>query len=114
MSLVEKKISKSELAKLAKERYGDLVKAVVDVERGVMAIGAELHSDEEEHLLEQGSNQKDLWGINLYPDKSGDEFIEFDSVINLRPTQGNRSPDVLDPAVRQKVKELIVKLVDEI
>ena len=114
MSLVEKKISKSELAKLAKERYGDLVKAVVDVERGVMAIGAELHSDEEEHLLEQGSNQKNLWGVNLYPDKSGEEFIEFDSVINLRPTQGNRSRDVLDPAVRQKVKNLITKLVVEI
>lgn len=113
MSLIEKKIKKSDLAELAKERYGDLVKAVVDVERNVMVIGAELHSDEEEHLLDQGSQQKDLWGINLYPDKSFEDFIEFDSIINLRPGQGNRSRDVIDPTIRQKIKEIIAQLVDE-
>jgi hypothetical protein len=113
MSLVEEKIKKSDLAELAKERFGDLVKAVIDVERGIMAIGAELHSDEEGHLIDQGSRQQDLWGVNLYPHKSGEEFIEFDSIINLRPSQGNRSRDVMDPAIRQKVKEIITQLVDE-
>jgi hypothetical protein len=113
MSLVEKRITKSELADLAKERFGDLVKAVVDVERGLMTIGGELHSDEEAHLLDQGSRQQDLWGINLYPDKSGEEFIEFDSVINLRPSQGNRSRDVMDPIIRQKIKDIVAQLVDQ-
>ena len=86
MTLVEIQITHSELFELAKERFGDLVKAVVDVERGVMTVGGELHADEEALLLDKGSRQQDLWGINLYPDKSGEEFIEFDSVINLRPS----------------------------
>ncbi len=113
LHVIEKKITKSDLSEIAKERYGDLVKAVIDIERGIMAIGGELHSDEEEHLIDQGSRQQDLWGINLYPDKSGEEFIEFDSVINLRPSQGNRSRDVLDPTIRQKVKEIVTLLVEE-
>jgi hypothetical protein len=113
MCIVEGKITKSELSTLAKERFGDLVKAVIDVEKGIMTIGGELHSDEEAHLLDQGSRQQDRWGINLYPDKSGEELIEFDSVINLRPSQGNRSRDVMDPIIRQKIKEIVAKLVTE-
>ncbi|HEX2583309.1 MAG TPA: DUF5674 family protein, partial [Chlamydiales bacterium] len=105
ISLIEKPIEKSELAEIAKERFGDLVKAVVDVEKGIMAVGGELHADEEALLLEEGSKQRNLWGINLYPDKSGEELIEFDSIINLRPSQGNRSRDVNDPIARQKIKE---------
>ena len=77
-----------------------------------MTIGGELHADEEALLLDQGSRQQDLWGINLYPDKSGDDFIEFDSMINLRPGQGNRSRDVQDPAIRQKIKDIVNQLVE--
>ena len=110
---VEKQITKLELAELAKERFGDLIKAVVDVTRGVMVIGGELHADEEAALLDQGSRQQDLWGINLYPGSATNEFIEFDSVINIRPSQNNRSRDVLDPEVRQKIKEIVHQLVGE-
>src|SRR5438105_2373944 len=113
MYLVDKRVTKSELAKLAEERFGDLVKAVVDVEKGLMTIGGELHADEEAYLLDQGSHQKDLWGINLYPHKSGNDFIEFDSVINLRPAQGNRSRDVDDPEIRKKIKEIVNILMEE-
>ena len=113
ISLIEQQITKLELAEIAKERFGDLVKAVVDVEKGIMTIGGELHSDEESLLMGQGSRQQDLWGVNLYPDKSGDDFIEFDSVINLRPSQGNRSRDVVDPQIRQKIREIVTQLVGE-
>jgi hypothetical protein len=78
-----------------------------------MMIGAELHSDEEALLLEQGSDQADLWGINIYPDKSGDEMIEFNSMINLRPSQGNCSRGIDDPSMRQKVKEIVKQLIQE-
>jgi hypothetical protein len=111
MTLIEQPIEKEHLSEIAKERFGDLVKAVVDVDKGIMAVGAELHSDEEAFLLEEGSSQKNLWGINLYPDKSGEEFIEFDSMINLRPSQGNRTRDVTDPVAREKIKEIVNHLV---
>jgi len=113
ISLIEKRVERAELSDLAKERFGDLVKAVVDIKRGIMLVGAELHADEEALLLEQGSRQQDLWGINLYPGKFGDEFIEFDSMINVRPSQGNHSRGVNDPATRQKIKEIVCQLVQE-
>lgn len=111
MQLVEHLISRAELAEIAKERFGDLVKAVVDIERGLMMIGGELHADEEQELLGQGSKQQDLWGINLYPDKVGDDFIEFDSMINLRPSHGNRSRGVENIEIQLKIREIVKKLV---
>ena len=100
-----------ELRSMAEARFGDLVKAVVDVRRGVMAVDADLHSDEEALLIEQGSAQGDLWGINLYPDLSGDEWIEFDSMINIRPSQGNRSRGVDDADVRSRIVDVVRTLV---
>ena len=110
---VEKNIERSQLLDLAKERRGDLVKAVIDIQKRIMVVGVELHADAEEMLLEQGSQQRDLWGINLYPQKSGEEFVEYDSMINLRPSQGNDSRGVEDPAVRQKIIEILKLLVQE-
>lgn len=100
-----------ELRSMAEARFGDLVKAVVDVRRGVMAVDADLHSDEEALLIEQGSTQGDLWGINLYPDLSTDEWIEFDSMINIRPSQGNRSRGVDDAGVRSRILDVVSALV---
>lgn len=72
---------------------GSLVKAVVDIQREVMVIDAELYADEESYLLEEGSKQEHLWGINLYPDMFGEQsWIEFDSMINLRPGMGQSYP----------------------
>lgn len=110
MEVVTKNISLGELVKLAKGRFGNLVKAVVDVEQEIMAIDAELHADEEALLLEQGSNQKDLWGINLYPELSGDDFIEFDSMINIRPSQNNLSRNVENQKLREKIVVIVNKL----
>ncbi len=112
MQFADKKISKNELARLAKERFGDMVKAVCDIRLGTMVLGGDLHSDEEAMLLERGSHQEDLWGINIYIDKPPSERIEFDSIINLRPSQNNRSRDVLDPATREKIIALVNNLVE--
>jgi len=63
-----------------------LVKAVVDIQIEDMIIGATMHVDEEEMYLDMDRDQQDLWGINLYPDQYGtDRFVEYDSMINLRP-----------------------------
>src|SRR3989344_2387555 len=109
--IIKDLISKTELAEIAKEQFGDLVKAVVDVEQGIMAIGGELHADEEAVLLEQGSRQEDLWGINFYPNKQEEEWLEFDSMINVKPSQDNRSRGVENNETREKIKQVIKKLV---
>lgn len=98
---------------MAKERFGDMVKAVVDVELGIMVIGGELHADEEAVLLENGSKQENLWGINVYTDKPENERIEFDSMINVRPRQNNRSRDVLDSKIREKITVIVNNLVEQ-
>jgi hypothetical protein len=102
---------RADLAAIAEAQFGDMLKAVVDVRRRVMAVGGELHSDEEATLLEDGSRQDDLWGINIYPGERGKEWIEFDSVINIRPSQGNRSRGVEDGSLRQTIPEIVGALV---
>lgn len=112
MQLIAQKIPLSELNNMAKSGFGNLVKAVVDLEKSVMVVDASLHSDEEAYLLENGSIQQNLWGINLYPDLYGtDDFIEYDSMINLRPNSGNLSRGVDNAQTRKKIKDLVDKLV---
>lgn len=106
-----KKISVDLLRQIASTRFGDMIKAVVDVACGIIIIDADLHSDEEAELLATGSRQQDLWGINLYPDLPPEEWLEFDSMINLRPSSGNRSRNVDDPAIREQIRNLVNRLV---
>lgn len=111
ISLITEPITREWLKTIAAQRFGDLVKAVVDVETGIMAVGGELHADEEAFLLEQGSKQTNLWGINIYPDLSNREMVEFDSVINVRPSQNNRSRSIEDEKIKAKILEVINRLV---
>ena len=111
IKIVEKFISLSELKELAKERFGDMVKAVVDIEKGTAAFGGELHADEEALLLDAGSKQTDLWGINIYVDQPKDAWVEFDSMINLRPSQNNIARSVEDVRVQKKISGIIDSLI---
>ena len=105
-------ITVAELSAMAERMFGGLVKAVVDVERGVLVVDADLHVDEEQYLLEEGSLQVDIWGINLHPAKYGsDGFIEFDSMVNIRPRQQNASRNVEDPEIRRLILELVLRKV---
>ncbi|MCX6276605.1 MAG: DUF5674 family protein [Bacteroidetes bacterium] len=107
-------ITLSELNDMAASMYGDMVKAVVDIERDVLIVDSELHVDQEQLLLEQGSNQKDLWGINLYPQKfRSDEFIEFDSMINIRPRQHNMSRGVENEEIKKRIINLVLRKVSK-
>lgn len=107
MKIIIEILSIDELKQMAQATFGNLVKGVVDVDRELLAVDAELHSDLEALLLENGSKQKNLWGINLYPDLRGDDFIEFDSMINMRPSQGNRSREIESREVRNKIIEIV-------
>jgi len=103
-------IALAELRALAHSRFGDMIKGVVDLRRGILLLDADMHADQEAELLAEGSAQTDLWGINLYPEIEGADWLEFDSMINLRPSFGNRSRGVDDPATRDAIAALVARL----
>ena len=112
MRLVESTISLEELKQMSEKMAYNLVKAVVDIEKKIMMVDADLHADEEVALLDQDSDQKNLWGINIYPERVGnDNWIEFDSMINLRPSWGNKTRGVDDPKIREQILAIVKKLV---
>lgn len=107
MKEVKGQISKEELKEMASKMFGNLVKAVVDVEKEILVVDAELHSDAEAYLLQLGSKQENLWGINIYPDLNTEERVEFDSMINLRPSQGNNSREVENEEIQRKILDIV-------
>lgn len=112
IKVVDQPLSLAKLKFEAQQVFGDVVKAVVDVQKEIMAINGELHADEESLLLEQGSKQADLWGINLYPADFGQvDWLEFDSMINLRPSQKNFSRGIDNQEIQQKIREIVAKLI---
>lgn len=112
MLIVQNKISVQELEQMAEKMFEKLVKAVIDVDQELMVVDASFHADQEFLLLENGSQQESLWGINLYPAKFGKEdFIVFDSMINQRPSWGNRTRGVDDPKIQQKIRAIVHKKV---
>ena len=113
MKIVQDKISLSELKKIANNFFDNMIKGVVDIDQELLAIDAELHSDLEALLLQDGSQQKNLWGINLYPELAGEDFVEFDSMINMRPSQGNKTRGVENPEIRKKIVSVVATRVSK-
>lgn len=111
MKIIKNQITIKELKQMAKKMFGNLVKAVIDIEKEIMAVDGELHSDEQELLIENGSNQRNLWGINIYPEIKNQNWIEFDSVINLKPHLNNRTRGVDDTEIKEKIIKIVNKLV---
>ncbi|HSC25008.1 MAG TPA: DUF5674 family protein [Candidatus Babeliales bacterium] len=111
MQIVCEKVTLDELKKMSEKMYNRIVKAVVDVEKGIMVIDMEMHADGEMFMLENESMQENLWGINIHPELEGDMFIEFDSVINIRPSQENRTRGVDNTILQNKIKKLVARLV---
>jgi hypothetical protein len=111
--ILRERIDPAGLARLVLLYFEDMVKYVVDVERGLIGLGGDMHADAEQLLLEDGSRQADLWGANYYPGRGRDDCIEYTSLINIRPAAGNRSMEIQDPALRQRVRDLTWALVGE-
>ena len=112
IKIIKEPINKKELIDIAKEQFGDLVKLVVDVEQEIMAVGGELHADMEVVLMEQEkSKRENTWGINIYPEKSQEEWIEFDSMINIKPFLNNRSRNIKSLAIKEKIINIVKKYV---
>jgi len=111
--IVTQPIARSELARLTRLYFGDMVKLVVDVRRRVVAVGGELHADAEKLLLEDGSQQADLWGANYYPGQGPDGCLEHTALINIRPSRGNPSMEITDPAIRAAIREITFALIGQ-
>lgn len=110
MKIFTEKIAKEEVKKLADEYFGDMVKVVVDIEKEILAAGGEFHSDSESLLLENGSKQENLWGINYFPGRQGDARIEYSALINIRPRNKNYSFEIKDSAICEKIKKIVDKI----
>jgi hypothetical protein len=111
--IVKEKISLEEVKKLAHEQFGNVIKAVVDIEQRIMGVGGELHVDIQSILIEKENSQaSNTWGINLYLEKTGEDFIEFDSMINLKPVLDNKTRGVVNPDIQNKIREIVNKLVN--
>lgn len=107
-------ISVKELKQMAQKMFGELVKADVDVKKRMVIVDMPMHYDGEQELMSNGSKQEDIWGVNLHPDDYGtDDFIEFDSMINIRPSKGNPSKDVLDKAVKKQIIDILNEVVHD-
>lgn len=112
IKIIKNPIKKSEVAKIASEVFGDMVKIVVDVSQEIMAMGGELHADEEVMLTEkEGSKRENTWGFNIYPEKSESDWLEFDSMVNIKPHLGNRSREIQDSDIKEKIRKIVKKLI---
>lgn len=111
MKIITNQITIKELKEMAQKMFGNLVKAVVDADKEIMAVDGELHSDEQELLIENGSKYENLWGINIYPDNKSDDWIEFDSMINLKPGLGYRTRGLENSEIKEKIIQIVNNLI---
>ena len=112
IKIIKKPIKRQEIVAMAKNQFGDLIKIVVDIKSQIMAVGGEVHAEEEALLVEKENSQREhTWGINLWPEKPREDWVEFDSVINLKPYFNNRSRGVKNPEIREIIKKIIDKLI---
>jgi len=113
IKVIKEKITKQELKNIVKENYGDMTKAVVDVEKEIMAVGGEFHSDASVILVEQeGSIQENLWGINVYPEKEKNEWLEFNSLVNIKPLKNNRDVEIESEEIKDKIRNIVDRLIE--
>lgn len=96
--IIENKIEKSDI-------QSPFTKAVIDIEKEILSIGCEFHIDCAEELTENGSQNKDLWGFNIYPDF----HLDFVSLINIRPADNNRSMEIQNQEIREKIEKIFKK-----
>jgi hypothetical protein len=111
MKIISAPVDKEEIIEEYNHFFRNMIKAVVDVENEIIAMDAELHADMEAHLLEEGSKQENLWGINLYLEKSEENWIEYTALINIRPSSGNRWMEIENPNIRERIEDIVKKLI---
>ena len=110
MQIIKEPVSLIEIWEARNTVFEEVLKIVVDINKNIIAVDAEMHADLEQLLLMDGSLQYSLWGANIYPLRKRDDQLEFTSLINIRPAMGNRSMEVLDPGIRNKMALIVSNL----
>ena len=106
INLIQERATQEQLEEML-EILSSYIKLAVDIERGILAGGGELHADCEAVLLDNGSKQVDIWGADWYPLT---QEVEYESLINIRPRQNNRSMEIQDPMIREQVAQIVQRL----
>jgi hypothetical protein len=93
------------------EALGIYIKLAVDIEHRILAGGGELHADCELVLLDDGSEQANVWGADWYPLR---QMVGYESLINIRPSANNRSMEIQDPALRENIRQVVQSLLGDV
>lgn len=112
--LTKDAVSIDTIKEIAEKWHGGMAKGVADIKLGILALGGEWHMDANNLLIENGSKQENLWGFNIYPNEKNGEILEYISLINIRPAQGNTDMEIQDAVLRRKIKKLVQKLIPEL
>lgn len=108
--ITTEKIDQTKLRDLCDAWFGNMIKIEVDIEKEIIAVGGQLHADGEYLLIQNGSQQGDVWGANFYPFNPPNERIEYTALINIRPHQDNPSMEISDEIIRNRVKNIVERL----
>ena len=107
--IIREPASSEQMAQMPQTYYGLMVKLAVDTRREILAGGGELHADCEQALLEDGSRQEDVWGADWYTET---QEVGFESLINIRPRQNNRSMEIKDIILRREIETIVRHLLE--
>lgn len=107
--IIREPATPEQIEQMAETYVGLMIKLAVDVEQEILAGGGELHADCEQILLENGSQQENVWGADWYPEV---RRVGFESLINIRPRQQNRSMEIKDPVLREKIEMIVRNLLE--
>jgi hypothetical protein len=107
--IIREQATSEQIEQMAETYVGLMIKLAVDIEQEILAGGGELHADCEQVLLENGSQQENVWGADWYPEV---RRVGFESLINIRPRQQNRSMEIKDPVLREKIEIIVRNLLE--
>lgn len=108
IKIIEEKIKREQLKDITKL---NMIKGVVDIKKRVIALGGEFHSDSNDVLIKKGSSQEDIWGINLYLEKPKEEWIEYISLINIRPADNNFDMEIQNQEIKDRIRKIVNSLI---
>ncbi len=105
--ILTEKMSIEEVKKFAGNWYDSMIKGTVDIVKNKVALGGDYHIESCELLTQNGSTSENVWGFNIRFEEGVDGILEFDSMVNIKPSLGNKSRSILDEDVASVAEKII-------